>query len=256
MKAYYLMSNGTSVLGIDFGGSGIKGAPVDIATGTLLEERHRIPTPTPATPEAVTETIVQIANYFSWNGLIGCGFPSVIKDGFICTASNISPDWIGVSGKQMVEQATGCPCYLINDADAAGLAEMRFGAGVGKTGLVLLITIGTGIGTALFMHGVLVPNTELGHIQIDGIDAETYASDAVRKTHDMKWKHWAKRLDVYLHTMEQLFWPDLIIIGGGASKKADKFFPFLTITTDIMPASLLNQAGIIGAALAAHSFLI
>jgi len=244
-----------NVLGIDIGGSGIKGALVDVQTGTLVGERHRIPTPNPATPDAVIETVAQIVAHFDWKGFVGCGFPAVIKHGTVHTAANISSEWIGVSGQSKFEQATGCLVWLLNDADAAGLAEMQFGAGRGHQGVVLVVTLGTGIGTALFTDGHLVPNTELGHIEIRGKDAEKRASAEVRKIKSLDWDKWAERINEYFHAMEKLFWPDLIIVGGGVSKRHEKFFSLLTIRTKIVPAHLLNEAGMIGSALAAQSAL-
>jgi polyphosphate glucokinase len=243
------------ILGLDVGGSGIKGAPIDTTSGALLHERHRIPTPSPPTPDAMVETMAEIVAHFNWQGLVGCGFPAVVKEGVVHTAANIAPEWVGRSAQEMLAHATGCPTWLLNDADAAGLAEMHFGAGQGRGGVVLVATLGTGIGTALFVNGHLVPNTELGHIEIHNRDAETYASDGVRKQLDLKWNHWALRLNEYLAMMERLFWPDLIIIGGGVSKKHDKFFPFLTTRAEIVPAHLRNEAGIIGAALATRHAL-
>lgn len=240
------------ILGLDIGGSGIKGAIVDTQTGQLLSERHRIPTPQPPTPEAITDTIACIVAHFQWKGPVGCGFPAVVKDGVIWTAANISERWIGLSAQTMFERATDTSFHLINDADAAGLAEVHFGSGHNKHGLILVVTLGTGIGTSLFINGQLIPNLELGHIEMEGKEAEKYASSDVRKTKHLSWNHWAKRLDKYLHTMEDLLWPDLIIIGGGVSKRHEKFLPLLTIRTSIIPASLLNEAGIIGAALAAQ----
>ncbi|GAB4434248.1 MAG: ROK family protein [Chloroflexi bacterium OHK40] len=240
------------VLGIDIGGSGIKGAVVDVATGTLATPRHRIPTPEPATPEAVVETVARVVQHFAWQGPIGCGFPAVVKGGIIHTAANISPRWIGTNGQQMFEQATGSPVALLNDADAAGLAEMRHGAGQGRGGLVLMLTIGTGIGTALFIDGRLVPNTELGHIEIRGKDAERRASDAARERKGLRWRAWAADLDEYLRRISALLWPDLIIIGGGASREFEKFAPHLSVHVELLPAVLRNEAGMIGAALYAH----
>lgn len=239
------------VLGIDIGGSGIKGAPIDLDSGTLRQERYRIPTPHPATPGAIAAAVAQVVDHFHWRGLVGCGFPAVVKQGVVYTAANISRSWIGVSAQRLFEQATGCTVQVINDADAAGIAEMRFGAGRGRKGTTLVVTIGTGIGTALFVDGLLVRNTELGHIEIRNREAERYASDGVRQQEDLKWRDWAARVDEYLRTMERLFWPDLIIVGGGVSKKHEKFFPFLTVRTEIVPAALRNEAGMIGAAIQA-----
>lgn len=240
-----------NVLGIDIGGSGIKGAPVDTTTGDLLAERHRIPTPQPATPQAMAETVAQVAAHFAWKGPVGCGFPAAIRQGVVLTAANIDPSWIGVNADRLIEKATDCPATVGNDADVAGLAEMRLGAGKGNDGVVFVITLGTGIGTGLFYKGVLVPNTELGHIELGGKNAERYAADSAREREDLKWDEWARRVDKYLLTMERLFWPDLFIIGGGVSRKHEKFLPLLTVKTKVVPAKLRNEAGIVGAALAA-----
>jgi len=238
------------VLGIDIGGSGIKGAPVDVENGVLLAERYRIPTPESASPEPVAETVAQIARHFDWKGPIGCGFPAVVQKGITRTAANVHREWINTNAAALFSEATGCPVKVFNDADVAGLAEMAFGAGKGRMGVVLVVTIGTGLGTSLFTDGVLLPNTELGHIEIDGKDAELFASDAARKREDMSWKRWGKYFDVYLNKLHGLLWPDLIILGGGASKKYEKFREFLTVPTEIVTAETLNEAGIIGAALA------
>ncbi|MFU8789883.1 MAG: polyphosphate--glucose phosphotransferase [Methylobacter sp.] len=242
------------ILGIDIGGTGIKGAIVDTLTGELLTERHRIETPQPATPEAVAAVIAQLVLHFHWNGLVGCGFPAAIQHGVARTAANVSKAFIGTDIDKLFSEATNCPCYSVNDADAAGMAEMYFGEGKGHTGVVLLVTIGTGLGTALFSDRKLLPNTELGHLYLDnGMEAEHYASDAVRKIEELGWKAWGKRFNAYLTLMEQLFWPDLIILGGGASKKMDKFKAQLTLEAPVKSAAFLNQAGIVGAALYAQS---
>ncbi len=238
------------VLGIDIGGSGIKGAPVDIENGDMLAERYRIPTPQPAKPKPVARTITEIARFFDWQGPIGCGFPAPVQRGITRTAANVHDRWIGMNAEALFSKATGCPVKVINDADAAGLAEMAFGVGRGWKGVVLLVTIGTGLGTSLFTDGVLLPNTELGHIEIEGKDAELLASGAARKRGNLSWKKWGKQLDRYLNRLEQLVWPDLIILGGGVSKKHEKFAPYLTVQAEIVPAQTLNEAGIIGAALA------
>lgn len=238
------------ILGIDIGGSGIKGAPVDIEQGTLTAKRFRLPTPEHSGTAAVAECVQRIVEHFAWNGPIGCTFPSVVKNGVVLTAANIDGDWVGVDGAGLIERRTGRPVTLINDADAAGLAEMRFGAGRGNDGVVIMVTLGTGIGVAIFTHGVLLPNTELGHIELNGRDAEEFASDRIRKRDDMSWPKYGRRVDVYLRRLEDLFWPDLFIIGGGASKKHDRFFPEFNLRTQLVPATLLNQAGIVGAALA------
>lgn len=240
------------ILGIDVGGSGIKGAPVDIETGQLVAERVRIKTPKSAEPEPMAEIVKQIAGFFNWNGPIGIGFPAPIKNSIAMMAANVSPKWIGLNADDLFTRVTGCDCTMINDADAAGLAEMAFGAGRGQPGTVIMATLGTGIGSAIFYRGVLLPNTEFGHAELNGMDAEHYASDAARQRDDLSWKKYAKRLDLYLKMMEKLFWPDLFIIGGGISRESEKFLPLVTITTPIVPAQLRNQAGIIGAALAAQ----
>ncbi|MEN8259759.1 MAG: ROK family protein [Pseudomonadota bacterium] len=241
------------ILGIDIGGSGVKGAPVDVRSGQLLSDRYRIPTPAGAKPDHVAQTVAQIAEHFGWKSTLGCCLPAVVQHGIARTAANIDQSWIGTNAETLFSEATGCPVKACNDADAAGLAEINFGAGKGVEGLVLMVTIGTGLGTALFIDGRLVPNTELGHIEIGGQDAELNASDAARKRDDLSWKQWAKRFDLYLKTMERLFWPDLIILGGGASKKLDKFAEYLTVSTKVVPAESRNEAGIIGAAMAAAS---
>jgi len=237
------------LLGIDVGGSGIKGAIVDVESGKLVTERHRIPTPQPATPEAIAETIKAIADHFDYNGKIGCGFPAVIKSGVIKTASNIDKSNIDVDANKLFSEITGRQVFVVNDADAAGLAEVSFGEGKGMEGVVLVITIGTGIGSALFTDGKLVPNTEFGHIYMhNGKVAEKYTSDAVRKKEDLKWSEWGKRFNKYLKYMDFLLNPKLIILGGGASKKMEKFEKQIKISTPVKPAKLLNEAGIIGAA--------
>lgn len=237
------------ILGIDVGGSGIKGAPVDIKTGQLLAERIRIKTPKKGEPEPIAKVVKQIAESFNWKGPIGIGFPAPIKGGVALMAANVSDKWVGTNADALFTKVTGCECTLINDADAAGLAEMTFGAGHGQPGTVILITLGTGIGTAIFHRGQLLPNSEFGHLEIGGEDAEARASAAVRTRERLSWKKYAKRVNKYLETMEKLFWPDLFIIGGGISKDSEKFLPLLTIETPVVPANLLNEAGIVGAAL-------
>jgi polyphosphate glucokinase len=243
----------TVVFGIDVGGSGIKGAPVNLETGNLEQERFRLETPHSASPRPVAETIRAVLEHFDWHGPIGAGFPAAVKGGKVLTAANIHSDWLGLNIENLLLKVTGQAVTVLNDADAAGLAEMRYGAGRGCNGLVMMITIGTGIGTALFTRGVLVPNTELGHIEINGKEAERRASDAARQRKDMSWKEWGSRLNEYLQIMEKLFWPDRIIIGGGISKENARFFHFLDLNADVVPAQLLNNAGIVGAALAARS---
>jgi polyphosphate glucokinase len=242
------------VLGVDIGGSGIKCAIVDTITGKLVTERHRIDTPQPATPEAIAAVLAQLVAHFDWTGPIGCGFPAAIQHGIARTASNISQAFIGTNIDKLFSEATKCPCFNLNDADAAAIAEMHFGEGAEQSGVVLLITIGTGLGTAFFTDGKLLPNTELGHLYLrNGKKSEHYASDAVRKTEDLSWKRWGERFNSYLIMMEELFWPDLIILGGGASKKFDKFKDQITVEAPVKAAAFLNQAGIVGAALYAQS---
>lgn len=238
------------ILGIDVGGSGIKGAPVNTETGELLAERIRIKTPKKAEPEPVAEIVAEIARSFDWTERVGIGFPAPIKSGVVMMAANISEKWVGVNADELFARTTGCDCTTINDADAAGLAEMQYGAGRGQPGTVIMLTLGTGIGTAIFHRGRLVPNTEFGHLEMNGKDAEHRASDAVRQREDLSWKKYAKRLNKYLIAMEKLFWPDLFIIGGGISKESEKYIPLLDIKTPIVPAQFLNEAGIVGAALA------
>jgi polyphosphate glucokinase len=239
------------VLGIDVGGSGIKGAVVNTKKGELITQRYRVQTPEGAKPKEIAIEVAEIAAYFKWNGPIGCGFPAAVQHGIARTAANIDKTWIGTDIAKLFKKKCGCQVCVINDADAAGLAEMRFGAGKGRDGVVLIVTIGTGLGTSLFTNGVLLPNTELGHIEINCEDAEIKASDAARKREDLSWQRWAKRFDRYLNALEKLIWPDLIILGGGASKKLNKFGPFLTVKAEVVPAATLNEAGIIGAALSA-----
>jgi polyphosphate glucokinase len=242
------------ILGVDVGGSGIKGAIVDTIKGELVTDRYRIETPQPATPEAIAAALAQLVIHFNWRGPVGCGFPAAIQHGIARTAANISPSFIGTPIDKLFSEATKCPCYSLNDADAAGMAEMHFGEGAGQSGVVLLITIGTGLGTVFFTDGKLLPNTELGHLYLkNGNKAEHYASDAIRKTEDLSWEQWGNRFNKYLTLMEKLFWPDLIILGGGASKKFDKFKGQITVEAPVKPAAFLNQAGIVGAALYAQS---
>lgn len=236
------------VLGIDIGGSGIKGAPIDINTGTLLEERHRIETPQPATPEAVAKVVSQLIKHFNWKGKVGVGFPAAIQQGIVKTASNIDNSWIDTPIDKFLSKKTGCEVFSANDADMAGLAELNFGVGKNKKGVVVLITVGTGIGSVLFVDGKLMPNSELGHMQFKDISIEKHCSDATRKFLDLSWKKWAGRFSESLKYFESLFYPDLFIVGGGGSKKFDKYKDYLNIETPIIPAKLLNNAGIIGAA--------
>ncbi|MFG1707894.1 polyphosphate--glucose phosphotransferase [Nonomuraea sp. M3C6] len=235
-----------NVLGIDIGGSGIKGAPVDTEAGELLEDRLRIATPQPSKPHEVAEVVASIVKHFSWNGPVGVTFPGVVVDGVVRTAANVHHSWIGVDAATLFGGA-----MVLNDADAAGLAEMAFGRGRGQRGTVLVLTLGTGIGSALFADGTLVPNTELGHLELHGKDAEHRASARVREEHELSWEKWAERVEEYLRHVEMLFSPSLIVIGGGVSKRADRFLPHVHIDTPVVPAALQNEAGIIGAAHAA-----
>jgi polyphosphate glucokinase len=241
-------------LGIDIGGSGIKAAPVDVATGKLLTDRQKIPTPRPALPDAVAAVVKELTNSFSWSGPVGITFPGVVTDGVTRSAANMDPAWIGLDAGSLFAKATGDQVRVLNDADAAGVAEMTFGAGVGELGTVLMLTFGTGIGSALFTRGILVPNTEFGHIEIHGEDAEKRASEHAKELHDLSWGKWAGRVDEYLKHMEALLSPHLIIVGGGVSRQADKWVPRLTgIRARIVPAGLQNEAGIVGAAMATVS---
>lgn len=240
------------VLGIDIGGTGIKAAPVDVASGKLIADRFKVATPHPAEPDAVAAVIAQLVSHFQWTGPAGITFPGVVDNGVIRTAANLVPDWISLNAADVFGKASDLQVTVLNDADAAGVAEMAFGAGAGHRGTVLMLTLGTGIGSALFYDGVLVPNTEFGHIEIHGKDAEERASERAREEKDLSWGKWAGRVDEYLEKMEALLSPSLIIIGGGISKRSDKFLPKLTsLRAQVVPASLLNDAGIVGAAMAA-----
>jgi len=242
------------ILGIDIGGSGVKGAVVHTKKGKLITERYRIPTPQPATPDAVAKVIGKIVKHFDWKGPVGVGFPGVIQQGVARTAANLDKSWVNKDLNKRFSKTTGCKVHVVNDADAAGMAEIKFGAGKDVKGTVILITVGTGLGTVIFSNGKLVPNLELGHVILHGADAELYASDAARSNSDLGWDTWAGRFDEYLHRIEELVWPDKIIIGGGASKKGDKFFPYLNTSAPVVPAKLMNEAGIIGAALASKFY--
>lgn len=240
------------ILGIDIGGSGIKGAPVDVERGELVQPRHRILTPEPSTPDAVADVVGEVARHFDWRGAIGCTFPAVVQRGIVWSAANVDKSWIGVDGQVLFQRTTGCSLVLLNDADAAGMAEMKFGAGQGQPGVVMMLTFGTGIGSALFINGQLVPNTELGHLELRGKDAELRAAARIRDEKELSWKQWSKRVNEYLAMIEKLFTPDLIIFGGGVSKEHGKFFQYLETRAPVVPAVLFNEAGIVGAALAAQ----
>jgi polyphosphate glucokinase len=241
--------------GIDIGGSGIKGAPVDLVAGEFTDERLRIPTPQPSTPSAVAEVVADIVSEFgaaSGELPVGVTFPAVIQHGVARTAANVDSSWIGTDVDALFTERLQRPVHVVNDADAAGVAEARFGAARGTHGTVIVATLGTGIGSALLIDGHLVPNTELGHLEIDGYDAETRAADSARDREDLSWEKWAVRLQRYFGVIEDLFWPDLIVVGGGVSKKSDRFLPLLHLRAPIVPAQLRNDAGIIGAASLAH----
>lgn len=239
-----------NILGIDIGGTGIKGAPVNTETGELLAERFRIPTPQPALPNAVADVVQQVAAHFNYTGPAGVTFPAIVKKGIIHTAANVDESWINVDAAALFSAHLGGETTVVNDADAAGVAEMRFGSGKDRPGTVIMLTFGTGIGSAVFHDGELLPNTEFGHLQIRGKDAERRCSERVREEKEMSFKKWAKIVSEYLETLEKLFSPELFIIGGGVSKKAEKFLPLLTAKTDVLiqPAKMQNEAGIIGAA--------
>jgi polyphosphate glucokinase len=241
------------ILGIDIGGSGIKGAVVDIDSGDFITPRLRFPTPDEARPDEVAELVAKLVSELAYSGPIGCGFPSVVLNGVVMTAANIDQGWVDLDANHLFSQLTNCPIYVVNDADAAAMAEMKFGVGKDyQKGVVLLITLGTGIGTAIFTDGQLLPNMEFGHLQIRGKDAERRAADSARQRKNLSWEEYADRLEEFLKEMERLFWPDLIVIGGGISKESEKFLPNIYLRTKIVPAQLLNQAGIVGAALYAH----
>ncbi len=238
-----------AILGIDVGATGLKGALIDIRTGKLITERFRIPTPQPATPKAVIDELAVLVKHFDWKGTIGIGFPSVIVNGVAKTAANIDQSWIGANVEQLLAEKTGCVVKALNDADAAGVAELYFGAGDGKDGMMILITVGTGLGSALIADGVLVPNTEFGHLYLGKKVAEKYISDNVRKKEDLSWEEYGKRLNKYLTHLERIFTPDTIILGGGGSKHFEKYEKSFKLEhSKVIPAQMLNDAGIVGAA--------
>jgi len=241
-----------AILGIDIGGSGVKGAPVDTVRGEFLAERYRVVTPQPSDVTSVVEAVAEVAAQFSGFDRVGITFPGVVVDGVTRTAANVDKSWLDAPAAQLFSDRLGRPVSVLNDADAAGVAEVAFGAGRDQSGLIMMLTFGTGIGSALFLDGKLIPNTEFGHIEIDGKDAETRASDRAREVDDMSWEKWAARVQDYLRAVEALLSPRLFIIGGGVSKKSDRFFPLIDIRTPMVPATLLNNAGIIGAAVTAE----
>ena len=239
------------VLGIDIGGSGMKAAPVDTVTGEMVGDKHRIVTPKPATPDAMAEVARQLVSHFEWTGPVGIGFPGVVKGGVICTAANLDDSWVGVNGDELFTGICNCDVSMINDADAAGLAEVRFGAGVGVGGTVILLTLGTGIGSAIFTDGKLVANTEFGHLDMDGKIAEERASSRIKEDDDLSFKKWGGEVEDVLREIENLFWPVLFILGGGISKQFDEFAKYIDkFRTPVVPALIRNKAGIVGAALA------
>lgn len=246
---------GSTGFGIDIGGSGIKGAPVDLEVGKFAADRVRIPTPQPAVPNTVADVVAQIVEHFgeeSGTRPIGVTFPAIVKNGVTLSAANVDPSWIGADADGLfTTRLRNRAVHVVNDADAAGLAESEFGAARGVSGVVIVATLGTGIGSALLLDGRLVPNTELGHLEIDGHDAEKRAADSARERDDLSWEKWAHRLQTYFETIDKLFTPDLIVVGGGVSKKSQKFLPLLRLRSPIVPAQLLNDAGIVGAAVLA-----
>lgn len=245
--------NAESPIGIDFGGSGIKGAPVDLTLGEFAAERHRIETPQPSTPSAVLEVFLELLDHFGASSApVGVAVPGVVRHGVVHSAANIDESWIGTDADALLSEATGRAVHVVNDADAAGIAEVRYGVAQGVSGLVILTTLGTGIGSAMVHDGVLVPNSELGHLEIDGHDAESRAANSAREREELSWEEWADRLTTYYRRVEALFCPDLFVVGGGVSKRAEEFLPLLDIETRIVPAELKNTAGIVGAALTAH----
>ncbi len=239
-----------TILGVDIGGTGIKGAPVNVETGELMAERFRIPTPNPALPNAVADVVDEIAKHFDYKGPAGITFPAIVKKGVIFSAANVDETWMGTDAGALFTNHLGGAVTVVNDADAAGIAEMEFGAGRGRKGVVILLTFGTGIGSAIFNDGRLLPNSEFGHLQIRGKDAEKRASAKTREEKDLAWPDWAERVSEFLDQLEKLFSPDLFIVGGGVSKKAEKFLPYLTAKTEVLveAAQMRNEAGIIGAA--------
>ena len=245
-----LRSARTGAFGIDIGGTGIKGAPVDLVVGEFSADRVRLATPQPATPKAVAATVAELIDSFDLphDMPVGVTFPSIIQHGVARSAANVDDSWIGTNVEKVIAKATGRSVHAVNDADAAGYAETLYGAARGHGGVVLVVTLGTGIGSCLVVDGTLVPNTELGHLEIDGHDAESKAADSAREREDLTWKQWAERLQKYFSVVEALFSPDLIVVGGGVSKKHDKFLPLLDLRAEIVPATLLNAAGIVGAA--------
>ncbi|HHB78260.1 MAG TPA: ROK family protein [Saprospiraceae bacterium] len=244
---------GKKVLGIDVGASAVKGGIVDLGKGEMISERFKIKTASPPAPmKEVVDAFAKIVEHFDWKGEIGIGFPSLVKNHVIYTASNVDKAWIGQDIQKVFGGRVGLPVFAVNDADAAGLAERAFGGGQGKQGTVLLLTLGTGIGSALFRNGVLIPNTELGHLKFKGDIAEKYCSSRIKEIENLSMKKWGGRLNNYLKHLDRLFSPDLILIGGGISRKFDKFKDYLTVDVEVRPAAMKNIAGIVGAAMAVN----
>jgi polyphosphate glucokinase len=241
------------ILGIDIGGSGIKASLVETSTGNLLTERYRIPTPGDTSPHKIMARIHEVVSHFNWSGPIGITLPEAVRNGVVMSANNMDASWLDADAETLFSEITDSHVTVVNDADAAGIAEIRFGEGRNVNGVVIVLTVGTGIGSALFINGVLVPNTELGQIEINGISAHIRASERTRIEEGLKRSKWAKRLELVLNTYEKLFHPDLFIISGGLSNKADKTFPYIDIRTQLVPARFLNNAGIVGAALCAEA---
>jgi polyphosphate glucokinase len=248
----FVSTDQATAFGIDIGGSGMKAAPVDLTTGTLTADRYKILTPQPSTPAAMAEVVRQLVDHFEWEDKVGVAFPAVVRNGVARSAANIDKSWIGTDIDAVFTTVSGRPVHVINDADAAGLAEMRYGEGRGRDGVVIMLTFGTGIGSGLFLDGRLVPNTELGHLILDGHEAEHRAAAVIRDREKLSWKEWGERVDRYLEHVEFLFSPDLFIVGGGVSRKADKWLQYVDIDTEIVVALLENEAGIVGAALIAE----
>jgi polyphosphate glucokinase len=239
----------TNPIGIDFGGSGIKAAPVDLARGDFVADRERIPTPVPSTPEAVADVMDELVSHFpDATGPVGVTIPGVVRSGVVHSAANIDKAWMGTDADALLTKRLGRDVHVVNDADAAGVAELRYGAARGASGLVILTTLGTGIGSALLHDGVLVPNSELGHLEIDGHVAEKRAAASIRTSENLSWDEYAARLTTYYRTLEKLFSPDLFVVGGGISRDAAEFLHLVDVQTRIVPATLRNRAGIIGAA--------
>lgn len=245
------------ILGIDIGGSGIKGAIVDIKTGEFQTDRLKIDTPKPATPEAIADTVKEMVTRLDYSGHIGCGFPAIMKDGVACSATNIDKSWIGTNAEKLFSHKTGCKVFVANDADVAGLAEHKLGFAADTKGTAILLTLGTGIGSALIYNGELVPNTEFGHLIFkNGEIAEIYAANSARERENLTWEQYGKRLDEFLHHLDFLFSPDLFILGGGISKSFDEYMPYFTLKTKVVPSKFQNKSGIIGAAIYAHKHIL